>query len=107
MVSLILLMSSTFCICLQMFSRNLLFAIVGIMGVITLLLVEGGKKCRLKWPFALTAFLGNGFLLANTAAMHQAAGHVINDYIINAIILLLFIALTTLELLPQKEKASQ
>lgn len=107
MIFLILLMSSTFCICLQMFSRNLLFAIVGIMGVITLLLVEGGKKCRLKWPFVLTSFLGNGLLLTTAIAMHRVAGHVINDYIIIAVVLLLFIALTTLELLPQKKKASQ
>ena len=105
--SLALLISSTICICLQMVSRNLLFAIVGIMGLITVMLVAWMELYRVKWPFALTSFLGNGFLLANTIAMHQAAGHIINDYIINAVILLLFIALTALELLSQKKKTSR
>ena len=105
--SLALLISSTICICLQMVSRNLLFAIVGIMGLITVMLVAWMELCRVKWPFALTSFLGNGFLLVNTVMIHQALGHVVNDYLINAAVLLLFITLTTLELLPQKEKTSQ
>ncbi len=105
--TLVLLISSTFCICLQMVSRNLLFAVVGIMGLITVLLVTWMGVCRVKWPFALTSFLGNGFLLVNTVMIHQALGHVVNDYLINAVVLLLFILITTLELLPQKKKASQ
>ena len=73
--TLVLLVSSTFCICLQMVSRNLLFAVVGIMGLITVLLVTWMGVCRVKWPFALTSFLGNGFLLVNTVMIHQALGH--------------------------------
>ena len=105
--TLVLLVSSTFCICLQMVSRNLLFAVVGIMGLITVLLVECMRVCRVKWPFALVSLFGNSFLLVNTIMIHQALGHVVNDYLINAAVLLLFILITTLELLPQKKKASQ
>lgn len=107
MTVLILTLSSAICFCLQAFSRNLQFAIVAAMGYATAFLVLFMETRRVKWPFALAAFLGNGLLLAQTVAIHQTAGHVVNDYLIMSAVLVLTILITVSEWLSQQRKTAR
>lgn len=104
MAILVLFISSMCAVCLQMLSRNLFYVIVAIMGIITVLLMSYAQEKELHWGWQLPSILGNCFLLGNAISMHLEFGHIINDYLIISVMLALFIVLTVVEMLPQKQK---
>lgn len=104
MTILVLFISSMCAVCLQMLSRNLFYVIVAIMGIITVLLMSYAQEKELHWGWQVPSILGNCFLLGNAISMHLEFGHIINDYLIISVMLALFIVLTVVEMLPQKQK---
>jgi len=104
MAILVLFISSMCAVCLQMLSRNLFYVIVAIMGIITVLLMSYAQEKELHWGWQVPSILGNCFLLGNAISMHLEFGHIINDYLIISVMLALFIVLTVVEMLPQKQK---
>lgn len=98
--------SGAACVVLQALSRNLFFLLVGVAGMLTAILLSAYyEKERKIW--CLPSIVINTVLCFAAVMWHLSFGNFVNDYLLAAVILMLFNLLTIFEIIPFKKKEKE
>lgn len=101
-MTIVLAISIFSCIVLQALSKNLFFVIVAGAGLLTIGSVETSQN-KNRWQWCIPAFALNIVLTVYSLFMYHQFYN-INDYLLCAVLLLLFTIAMVVQLLPTKKR---